>query len=96
MRKVHAVTLARISEATNIPYPLLEWRINNGFPVRKFRATELVDGELVNGEFDMPLGDPEKPDKNPVTHSYPPRSSPATVKSSNGVKITIKKSKLKK
>lgn len=87
-----------IKQANQLGMPplLLDWRIKMGFPTQHITATELVDGKYVCGKFDQSVRTAEKPEKTPVGHSYPPRHAPVNTVRASEVKVTVKRSKLRK
>ena len=60
--------------------PLLKWRMQNGFPVQHMAATEVLDGEYIDGTFEQGIFIAEKPIKNvsELKHvpPYTPHSEP--------------------
>ena len=89
-------TIEQMTWRTGIPQILIKWRIANGFPMSAMAATELVDGRLVAGTFDMPLGCLKKPEENVPVVEHMPRHTPGVGSGGRGVRIVRKRSKLKK
>ena len=88
-------TIEQITWHTGIPQILIKWRLANGFPMRAMGATELVDGDLVTGTFDMPLGSLKKPEEKVAVVEHMPRHAPGVGSGGRCVRIVRKRSKLK-
>jgi len=62
-----------------------------GFPVYHLAATELVDGDYVEGAFEQGDNTPKKHEKNVHEQTHYPTDSPQYKAMANKIKVTYKK-----